>query len=134
MPAWLVRATAKQACVSRLRTLWSTPLFNEKVAIDISYPFLIFKTSPDQATKIKTVDKDGEEHQWLGFELTRPLSQEEAGEAEQRALHKAAKDAKQKLKKQRESAYEDDGFEDPVHYDTDNQIQLPSGFLKHIFR
>ena len=63
-----------------------------------------------------------------------PLSQEEAGEAEQRALHKAAKDAKQKLKKQRESAYEDDGFEDPVHYDTDNQIQLPSGFLKHILR
>ena len=108
--------------------------FQRKVAIDISYPFLIFKTSPDQATKIKTVDRDGEERQWLGFELTRPLSQEEAGEAEQRALHKAAKDAKQKLKKQRESAYEDDGFEDPVHYDTDNQIQLPSGFLKHILR
>ncbi|CAL1135210.1 unnamed protein product, partial [Cladocopium goreaui] len=42
------------------------------------------------------------------------LVREEAGEAEQRALHKAAKDAKQKLKKQRESAYEDDGFEDPV--------------------
>jgi len=69
----------------------------EKVAIDISYPFLIFKTSPDQATKIKTVDRDGEEHQWLGFELTRPPGGGRRSRAE--SIAQSSKGCKAKVEK-----------------------------------
>lgn len=137
VPAWLVKSKAKGGCMKfKYEEIRMDDPLQSGTEIDLFFPFLVFSTSADQATVVKTVDDAAVEHQWKGFELGRALTDLELAEAGEKAKQKSEK---QDQKKQREQALEADfyfdGLEDPIHQtDKDNQIQVSSAFLKHALR